>query len=78
MLLCVTLRQSTLFKLTLLWWVEARLQAVEELIKAQLPVCVLIRELNEGIDTQAPGEARTNMHANAEELRADGEKKRTD
>lgn len=43
------------FKLTLLWWIEAGLQAVEELIKAQLPVGVLIRELDEGIDTQAPG-----------------------
>ncbi len=40
---------------TLLWWIEARLQAVEELIKAQLPVGVLIRELDEGVDTQAPG-----------------------
>lgn len=46
------------FQLTLLWWIEARLQAVEELIKAQLPVSVLIRELNEGIDTQAPGKHR--------------------
>lgn len=44
--------------LTLLWWIEARLQAVEELVKAQLPVGVLIRELNEGIDTQAPGRHR--------------------
>ena len=43
------------FKLTLLWWIEAGLQAVEELIKAQLPVSILIRELNEGIDAQAPG-----------------------
>ncbi|KAF3843158.1 hypothetical protein F7725_002007 [Dissostichus mawsoni] len=44
--------------LTLLWWIEARLQAVEELIKAQLPVGVLIREFNEGINTQAPGKHR--------------------
>lgn len=43
-------------KLTLLWWIEARLQAVKKLIKAQLPVGILIGELNEGINTQAPGE----------------------
>lgn len=47
------------FELTLLWWIEARLQAVEELIKAQLPVGVLIRELNEGINTQAPAQTYT-------------------
>lgn len=42
-------------QLTLLWWIEARFQAVEELIKTQLPVSVLVRQLDEGIDTQAPG-----------------------
>lgn len=58
---CVTLSYIMLnntnnpSKLTLLWWIEARLQAVEELIKTQLPVCILIRELDEGIYTQAPG-----------------------
>lgn len=41
-------------QLTLLWRIEARLQAVEKLIKAQFPIGVLIRELNEGINTQAP------------------------
>lgn len=60
---CVTLCYIMIYtnchiKLTLLWWIEARLQAVEELIKAQLPVGVLIRELNEGVDTQAPGKHR--------------------
>lgn len=45
-------------QLTLLWWIEARFQAVEKLIKAQLPVRVLVRELDEGVDTQAPGKRK--------------------
>lgn len=45
-----------LFLLTFLWWVETRLQTVEELIKAQLPVGVLVGELYEGVDTQTPEE----------------------
>lgn len=49
-------------KLTLLWWIEARLQAVKKLIKAQLPVGILIGELNEGINTQAPGEREAHKH----------------
>lgn len=49
--------------LTLLWWIEARLQAVKKLIKAQLPVGILIGKLNEGINTQAPGEEK---HTNTE------------
>lgn len=53
------------YKPTLLWWIKARLQTVEELIKAQLPVRVLIRELNKGINTQAPGKNKhTCKHAN--------------
>lgn len=43
------------FKLTLLWWVESRFQAVQELIKTQLPVGIFVRELDEGVNTQAPG-----------------------
>lgn len=42
------------FRLTLLWWIESWFEAVEKLIKAQFPVCVLIRELNQGVNTQAP------------------------
>lgn len=41
-------------KLTLLWGIEARLQAVEKLCEAQFPIGVFIRELNEGINAQAP------------------------
>lgn len=40
--------------LTFLWRIEARFQAVKELVEAQLPVCIFIRELNEGIYTQTP------------------------
>lgn len=44
-----------MFRLTLLWWIETRFQTVEELVKAQLPVGVLVGELNEGINTETPG-----------------------
>lgn len=42
-------------QLTLLRRVEPGFQAVEELIKTQLPVGILIRQLNEGINTETPG-----------------------
>lgn len=42
-------------RLTLLWRVEAWFEAVEELVEAQLPVGVLVGELNEGVYAQAPG-----------------------
>lgn len=40
--------------LTFLRRIEARLEAVEKLIKTQFPVSILVRELNQGIHTQTP------------------------
>lgn len=51
-----------LFKLTLLWGIETRFQTVEELVKAQLPVGVLVGELNEGINTETPGGNEQKQH----------------
>lgn len=52
-------RESGLSGLTPLWRVESRPEAVEELIKAQFPVSILIRQLDEGIHTQTPVEHTT-------------------
>lgn len=49
-------------RLTLLWWIEAGFQAVEKLVEAQFPVSILIRELNEGINTEAPGKHVNNNY----------------
>lgn len=50
----VTPRNSpSLVKHTLLWRVEGRVEAFEELLEAEFPVSIFIRQFNESVNTES-------------------------